>query len=155
MTWIMLKLGTSNRAVRKTTTLLCTCQVCNSICTSQWSFGSDRLRSKIMEVTGGFDPYFTQKPFQGASERLFMAEKPGFEKKISENFWDFFQFWQGGPYENRWKKFQIFFSNPGFSAIIILPDGPWEGFLVKYGSKPPVTSMILGRSRSDPNDHWL
>jgi hypothetical protein len=35
-----------------------------------------------MEVTGGFDPYFTKKPSQGPSGRIIIAEKPGFEKKI-------------------------------------------------------------------------
>ena len=53
------------------------------------------------------------------------------------------------------RKISIFFSNPGFSAIISLAEGPWEGFLVKNGSRPPVALMIFDRSRSDPNDYWL
>ena len=48
---------------------------------SQWSFRSDRLRSKIMGATGGSESYFTIKPSQGPPGRLIMAKKPGFEKK--------------------------------------------------------------------------
>ena len=63
-----------------------------------------------MEVTGGFDPYFTQKPSQKALGRLFMAEKPGFERKNFQKFLGFFfNFDRGDPMKIDKKKFNFFF----------------------------------------------
>ena len=67
-----------------------------------------------MGATGGSDPYFTKKPSQGPSGRLIIAEKPGFEKKISKIFWDFFSMLTGGTLWKSMKKILNFFFEPRF-----------------------------------------
>ena len=52
------------------------------------------------------------------------------------------------------KNFANFFFEPPFFGVKKSSRGPLKkGFWVKYGSEPPVTSLILDRSRPDPNDY--
>ena len=81
-----------------------------------------------MEVTGGFDPYFTQKPSQKASGRLFMAEKPGFEKKNFQKFLGFFSTLTGGTLWKSMKKISNFFFEPRFFGYNNPSWGPLRRF---------------------------
>ena len=129
---------------------------------SQWSFGSEWLRSKIMCVDEGCGPIFTVKLAREASGNL-VHDENALQKFFSWNkIRIFFPIFIGSPL-SKWKKIEKIsriFNNkkifcPVFSSWTKFPEASRASFSAKIGPQPLSVSFILDRSHYDPNDHWL